>query len=243
MNTHKWVARLVGALFLTAMVASLLGGGLVESSISTPDMLAAVTENKTQLTVGLLLELVNALAVVAIGVLMLPILRLHSGNMAHGYMSFRTIEAVFCSAIVIGPLALLILSQSDLQAGAIVAASIGAVGALVMAGRASIVNLLIPLFFCLGAFLLYTAAYQARFLPRFISVWGLLATALVLTLNLASLFVEFNLSVKLIFALPIILNEIVMGIWLIVKGFNPVASAPASASTEKLAVVGQGATL
>lgn len=243
MNTDKWVARFVGALFLTAMVASLLGGGLVESSISTPDMLAAVEGNKTQLTVGLLLELVNALAVVAIGVLMLPILRLHSGNMAHGYMSFRTIEAVFCSAIVIGPLTLLILSQNDLQAGVIGAASIGAVGALAMAGRTSIVNLLIPLFFCMGAFLLYSAAYQARFLPRFLSVWGLLATALILTLNLASLFVEFNLSVKLIFALPIILNEIVMGIWLLTKGFSPVANAPASASAEKFTLAEYGANV
>jgi hypothetical protein len=243
MNTHNRTAKLVGALFLTAMAASLLGAGLVESSITAPDILAAVAENKSQLTVGLLLELVNALAVAAIGVLMLPILRLHNDNMAHGYLGFRTIEAVFCSAIVIGPLSLLLLSQNDLQAGVLGAASIGAVEALAMAGRASIANLLIPVFFCMGAFLLYTAAYQARFLPRFISVWGLLAVALVLTLNLVSLFVEFNLSVTMIFALPIILNEIVMGIWLIVKGFNPVASAPASASTEKLTVVGQGATL
>ena len=70
-----------------------------------------------------------------------------------------------------------------------------------------------------------------------------MATALVLTLNLVSLFVEFNLSVTMIFALPIILNEIVMGIWLIVKGFNPVASAPASTSAEKVTVVGQGANV
>ena len=224
-------------LFLTAMAASLLGGGLVESSISAPDMLAGVAENKNLLTVGLLLELVNALAVAAIGVLMLPILRLHSGNMAHGYLGLRTIEAVFCSAIVIGPLSLLILSQNDLQAGVMGVASIGAVEALAVAGRASIVNLLIPVFFCVGAFLLYSAAYQAGFLPRFISVWGLLAVALVLTLNLASLFVDFNLSVKLILALPIILNEIVLGIWLITKGFSPVVNAQDSASAEKFTLV------
>jgi len=241
MNTYKRTARLVGTLFLTAMAASLLGAGLVESSITAPDFFAAVAANQTQLTVGLLLELVNALAVVAIGFLMLPVLRLHSENMAHGYLGFRIIEAVFCSAIVIGPLSLLILSQSDLQASVLGAAVVEAVGALAMAGRASIANLLIPVFFCMGAFLLYSAAYQARFLPRVISVWGLLATALVLTLNLVSLFFEFSLSVTMIFALPMILNEIVMGIWLIVKGFNPIASAPAATSAEKATLVGQGA--
>jgi len=241
MNTYKRTARLVGTLFLTAMAASLLGAGLVESSITAPDYFTAVAANQTQLTVGLLLELVNALAVVAIGFLMLPVLRLHSENMAHGYLGFRIIEAVFCSAIVIGPLSLLILSQSDLQASVLGAAVVEAVGALAMAGRASIANLLIPVFFCMGALLLYSAAYQARFLPRFISIWGLLATALVLTLNLASLFIDLDLSVTMVFALPIILNEIVMGIWLIVKGFNPVASAPAATPAEKATLVGQGA--
>lgn len=243
MNTSKRTARLVGTLFLTAMAASLLGAGLVESSIAAPDFFAAVAANQTQLTVGLLLELVNALAVVAIGFLMLPVLRLHSENMAHGYLGFRTIEAVFCSAIVIGPLSLLVLSQSDLAAGALGAASVDAIGALAMAERASIASLLIPVFFGTGALLLYTAAYQARFLPRFISIWGLLATALVLTLNLTSLFINLDLSVTMILALPMILNEIVMGIWLIVKGFSRMTAVPAPTPDEKTALVAHGATL
>lgn len=39
---------LVGTLFLTAMVASLVGGGLVESAVFSPHDLAAVAENETQ---------------------------------------------------------------------------------------------------------------------------------------------------------------------------------------------------
>jgi len=57
-----------------------------------------------------MLELVNASAVVGIGVSMFPILRSHDENMARGYFGVRIIEAVFCSAIVVGPLALMILS-------------------------------------------------------------------------------------------------------------------------------------
>lgn len=237
MSTYQRTARLIGALFLAAMAASLLGAGLVESAMTGPDVLAAIAENRILLTAGVLLELVNALAVVAIGFLMLPVLRLHGANAAHGYLGFRTIEAVFCGAIVIAPLSLLILSQGGWQADLLGAASEGVVEALAMTGRAAMVNLLIPVFFCMGAFLLYSTAYQARFLPRFLSVWGLLATALVLTLNLASLFFEFNLSVAMLFAAPIILNEIVMGIWLIVKGFSPV-----SAPEAKITLAAQGAT-
>ena len=231
MNTYRRTAILVGALFLTAMAASLVGGGLVESAISAPHYLAAVAANETQLIAGLLLELVNAVAVLGIGILMVPILGSYNETMARGYLGLRVVEAVFCSAIVIGPLALLILSQNPAQAAALGADAIDAVGALAMALRASIVELLIPLFFCLGAVVLYTALFQTRLLPRFIAVWGLIAVALVLAMNLLSLIIELEMSAALIFALPIILNEIVMGIWLIVKGFDATAavSRPAGA--------------
>ena len=96
-----------------------------------------------------------------------------------------------------------------------------ALGALALAERASVVNLLIPVFFSLGALLFYTALYQSQLLPRFISVWGLIAVGLILTLNLVSLNFKIEMSLKLLFALPIILNEIFLGIWLLVKGFNP----------------------
>ena len=51
--------RFVGALFLTAVVASLLGGGIVESVISSSNYLTATSENKPQLLIGVLLELIQ----------------------------------------------------------------------------------------------------------------------------------------------------------------------------------------
>jgi len=220
MITNKKIATTAGALFLTAMAASLLGGGLVESVISAPDYLLAVSENETLVIAGTLLELANAIAVVGIGVLMFTVLKQHNEIMALGYLSIRVVEAVFCSVIVISPLSLIRLSQEYSIAGAD-AAYLQTVGAQSIAERASVYDLLIPVFFSLGALLLYSSLYQSKLLPRFISVWGLIAAILILTLNLLSTFnVEVGMGASLIFALPIILNEIFMGIWLIVKGFN-----------------------
>lgn len=229
MNTNKKTARLVGVLFLTAMVASLLGGGLVESVISVPDYLAAVSENKNQVIIGVLLELMNGIAVVGIGVLMFPILKQYNENLALGYLGLRIIEAVFCSVIVISPLSLITLSQEYLRAGALDAVYFQTVGTLSIAERASVAGLLIPIFFSLGALLFYYSLYQSEFLPRFISVWGLIAAILILVLSFLSLNIEVDISLGLIFALPIILNETFLGIWLIVKGFNPSAIASRSA--------------
>ena len=213
MNTNKKTAATVGALFLIAMVASLVGGGLVESVISVPDTFTAISENETLLIVGVLLELVNAIAVIGIGVLMFTVLKRHNETMALGYLSIRIVEAVFCSVIVISPLSLIRLSQEYATAGA-----------LSIAERASVSGLLVPVFFSLGALLLYSSLYQSKLLPRFISVWGFVGAVLILTLNLLSIFgLEIGMGISMIFALPIILNEIFMGIWLIAKGFNPSA--------------------
>ena len=223
MNTNKKTAATVGALFLIAMVASLVGGGLVESVISAPDPFTAVSENENLLIIGVLLELVNAIAVIGIGVLMFTVLKRHNETMATGYLSLRIVESVFCSVIVISPLVLIRLSQESSKVGAD-AAHLQTAGALSIAGRASVSGLLVPVFFSLGALLLYSSLYQSKLLPRFMSVWGFVAAVLILTLNLLSAFgLEVGIGISMIFALPIILNEIFMGIWLIAKGFNPSA--------------------
>ncbi|MCG2770164.1 MAG: DUF4386 domain-containing protein [Anaerolineae bacterium] len=232
MNSDKKTARIVGVLFLTAMVASLLGGGLVESIISAPDYLIAVSENETQVIIGALLELINGIAVVGIGVLMFSILEKYSKRLALGYLALRIIESVFGCVVVLSPLSLVKLSREYLKAGASDASSFLTVGTLSIAERAVVADLLIPVFLSLGALLLYYSLYQSRLLPRFISVWGLIATTLILTLNLLLTFnLEVGIGLGLIFALPIISNEIFLAIWLIVKGFNSSAIASPSAKT------------
>jgi hypothetical protein len=72
MNTNRKTARIVGALFLTAMVTSILGGFWLESILNAPDYLISVSANETQVITGVLLELINGLAVVGIAVATFP---------------------------------------------------------------------------------------------------------------------------------------------------------------------------
>ncbi len=221
-GTDKNSARLVGVLFLTAMIASLLGGGIVDSFISSSDYLVAVQENKLQLLIGVLLELINGVAVVGIASLMFPILKRYNKSLAMGYLSFRIIEAVFCCSIVITPLSLLKLSSEFLKAGNLDAHYFQVAGSLSIAQRASINDLLIPVFFCLGAMLFYLLLYKTKIIPRFVSTWGFIAVILVFVMNIVLLFQTESISTGLlmVLALPMILNEIFLGIWLIVKGFS-----------------------
>jgi hypothetical protein len=221
MNNHlelkiRKIAVWVGILFLTAMVGSLVGGvAFVEPYLSAANPLTAVAENQTQVVIGVLLELVNGIAVVGIGVLMYPIFRRHSRISAVGYLALRILEAVFCCLIVISPLALLALSQASFEP-----AVAEGIAALSIAQRGAVSGLLIPVFFGLSAMIFYITLIKTNLLPRWITLWGLIGAVLILIMNLLLTFQIDLGDAAMLFALPIISNEIFLGFWLIIKGFN-----------------------
>jgi hypothetical protein len=207
------------------MVTSLLGGALLEPILSAPDYLANVYPQKAQVIILVLLELINCTAVIGIAAMLFPILKKHSAALAMGYVGFRVIEAAALVIADISPLSLISLSQQYLESGNPDVSSFQTLGTLLMAVRGQLTGLMVPIFFGLGALLLYYFLYRSRLLPRFISIWGFVAVVLVLALNLSQ---AFGLSVgplAMLFALPIILNEVFLGIWLIAKGFSAAAAA------------------
>lgn len=184
MITSKTDIKVSGVLFLTAMVASLVGGGLIESA-----------NEQSILATGVMLEIINALSVLGIGVLLFPVLKKVWRSAAFAYLGFRSVEALVCLSAAILPL--LSLTQGTEL-------------------RAFHTGTLIPLFFCGGALIFYTLLYKYRLLPRLISIWGWVSVLLIIYLNGYQPLGE----TAMLFALPIILNEIFLGIWLIVKGLN-----------------------
>lgn len=221
-QTTRKTARIIGMFFLVAMVSSLVGGaGFIEPALSGPDGLLTASLHQNQIMIGVMLELINALCVLGIAVMVFPILKQHNQLVALGYLGFRIIEVVWCSMIVVSPIALIALSKTFSAAGAADAPAFLAAGASLVAIRGAVSGLLIPVFFGLGALLLYTAMYQSGRLPRFLAVWGLIAAVLILAMNLVSAFnIELSLTIGMLFALPMITNEIFLGIWLLVRGFN-----------------------
>jgi hypothetical protein len=223
-NTSKTTARIVGALFLIAMVTSLVGGIWLESITGAPDYLVEVSAQKTQVLVGVLLELVNCVAVVGIAAALFPLMKKHNEALAAGYLGTRVIEAVILSVAAVGPLLIVTLSQEYVAAGTADAASFQTAGALVVAARGHLASLLTPIFFSLAALLLYYFLYRSRLVPRFISIWGFIAIAALFTWNMLEAF-GISISAGMVFALPMILNEIFLGIWLLAKGFSSPALA------------------
>lgn len=212
---HDQKAGMAGALFLIALAASIIGGLFVQAVAAQADPVRAAMENSMPLRIGILLELVNAVCVAGIAALLYPVLKECSKGAARGYLVCRMLEAVFCAAMVIVPRSLLHIADGT-------GGEYQAAVTMLLFVRAGIVDLLIPVFFSMGAVLFYGTAYRYKLLPRFLPVWGMAGTLLVFAISILGLFrgADMNMGAQIAFGLPMILNELLLGIWLIVKGFR-----------------------
>lgn len=217
MKISRIDSTMIGLFFLIAMAGSLTGASLIEPVITSPNPFAAAGGSRVQLLAGVFLELVNALCVIGIAVYMLPIMKAFHQKTAYGYLALRILEAAACGLMILCPIMALLLTDSP--AGIEPASQMTILNAAYMQ-RIAISTLLVPLFFSLGAMLLYSTLYRTRLLPRFIAIWGLLATVCIFAVNIINLFTRLDLVITMILALPIILNEVFMGFWLIFKGYK-----------------------
>jgi hypothetical protein len=229
MNTSRKTAILVGALFLISYFGVFAGSAFYGPTLNAPDYPSGIYQNRSQVTTGLLIELLNDAAVVGIAVVLYPLLKKQSESIALGYVSFRVIEAVMLVVSKIGPLSLIALSEEYMAAGAPDASYFQALAASAEAERFW-AGQMVAVFFILGGLLFYYLLYQSKLLPRFITVWGFIAIASLIAANVfevPDLTKGFHPAQLLYF--PIVLNELFIGIWLIVKGFKPsaIASEPA----------------
>jgi len=224
--SDKTIARIVGVLFIVATAAPILtapfigflGGGVLGEPI--PDYLVRVSESELQVFVGLLIELVWALAVVGIPVMLFPILKRHNNALARGFYSLRFIEAISTIVGSIILLTLLALSQEYVAAGAPGASYYHTLGSLLLAAREGGFMIGSGLVWSLSALVLNYVLYRSNLVPRWISGWGLLGGALSFA---AYLLQFFGISLDILF-LPIAEQEMVFAVWLIVKGFNTSAT-------------------
>ena len=219
MDSERKTAIIVGILFIVGTVAGILFKVLTASiQINDLNLLTKVTANENQIIIGTLFLLVMGLALAMVPVMMFPILKKHNEALALGYIVFRgALETVTTIAIVIGWLFLTILSQQYI-AGAPDASYFQTLGTLTLKENVSI-GYILQIVFPLGSLMFYCVLYQAKLIPRWISGWGLIAAILVLALAFLDLFGI--VTSHDVLDLPIFLQEMVMAVWLIVKGFNP----------------------
>jgi hypothetical protein len=115
-NSSAIASAIVGVLFITALVSSMLSGVFLKS-INDPDYLSAVSANENKVLVGVLFQLTLTASVVAIPIMMFPILKEYSEILALMYVGARFFEGIADAVIAISQLLLLTLSREFVKAG------------------------------------------------------------------------------------------------------------------------------
>ena len=225
MNLYRRSGLATGVLFIAATAAGVLSLS-AQRFVAAPDYLRTISANEPAVLLSALLILVMGWAGAGIGIAMYPVLRRHDAAMAFGAASFRVIEAVFDCVGALLLLMMVSLSREFMASGQGDGAQFQRLGTLLLEGRRWVSSLLALPSWCIGAYLYYSLFYRARLVPRCLSLWGLagitltmIASALVLSNQLAS-----ESAVQLLLNLPIALQEMVLAVWLIARGFNPSAA-------------------
>ena len=173
--------------------------------------------------VGALFAFIAALASASIAISLYPILRKHSEGLALGAVGFRLVEGALYLVGVVGLLSLLALSQEFVKMGSSDSSSFQPLGASLLAGYRWAYYAAGPVAFCIGAMMYYYIFYQTRLVPRWLSVWGLVGATLLIAAAVSLMFhlIGYLSTFQALLVLPIAVQEMVLAVWLILKGFNP----------------------
>jgi hypothetical protein len=214
-----------GALFVAATVTSLLGTGMLNPVFSGSDYLLKISAHQDRIVVGTFFQIVAAFASAGIAVSLYPVLKRYGEALALGSVGFRLLEGALYLVAAIGTLLLLQVGQ-DATAGSRIPSYLQTSGALLrtLGDQAGLTGVLA---FYLGASMYYYVFYRSRFIPRWLSGWGLAGTTLGAFAGLLVLFrvTGYMSATQVVLNLPVGVNEMVLAIWLLVRGFDSSAAA------------------
>jgi len=154
----------------------------------------SITKN---IALGIITDILSGLAVIVIPLLLFPIFNTDEHKRLNfAYLASRFIEGVL---MIIGGI---IILNPELESY-----------------REMMYKTIQLYFFIAGALFFYILLYRTLIVPKFISVWGFFATIILFTVTIIKLF-GLNFSILNALLIPMILNELFLAIWLIIKGFN-----------------------
>jgi hypothetical protein len=222
MNSYRKTAIVAGILFIFATVVGLLSNvAFLKPILDVPDYLGRIFAGQNQILIGSLLHIIASFACAGIAIALYPVLRKYNEGLALGSVGFRIAEAILYVIGSIGVLMLLPLSQEFIKAG-MPSTSYFQTLANSLLSMHDWTGMLAVITFGPGALMYYAIFYKSKLIPRWLSGWGLIAAALCLISGILVMFhiIDFFTPVQIAINIPIALQEMVLAVWLIAKGFN-----------------------
>ena len=174
-----------------------------------------IAETPVVLRINILVDMFTALGVIFLGAILFATLRKQNEKIALTALGFYILEGSLLAASRMGIFSLLQLSQEYASSGQ--PESLLDLGNIALHAADFVGDALHVLAFCLGAILFYILLYQSKVVLRWLSLWGLITVIPVLAGTLTALF---DVHLPFIYFLPYFPFELVIGIWILIKGVS-----------------------
>ncbi len=230
---HKAAATTAGILYITGTLAGVLSGVVLAPVSDAQDPLASAAEHSSSVATGALLVLVMGLSLAFVPIVLFPVLSQVNQALALGYLILRgAVETVFYIVLAISLLFLAPMGEALVAGGNTTSPAGVRLGSLVIDADAT--NAVGALVFCLGAALFYVLLYWSQIVPRWISIWGLAAIPVYVAADLLAMYgvVSANSSEQVMLFMPLAVQEMVLAVWMIARGFRP-SVVPTTSEVER----------
>ena len=224
MDTVNKTSRILGVAFLLQFVTSFASAMFLRATwFVTGNMsvtLVKIANNSLMMRVNILFDMLTALGVIFLGSMLFITLRKQSEKMALTALGFYILEAALLAVSRIETFSLLRLGQEYVSAGQ--SAILQTFGNLAFDSMEFVGSTLHMLAFCLGAILFYYLLDKSRVVPRALSLCGLVT---VFPMLIGTLTQIFGYTIPFIFYVPYVPFELVIAIWILIKGIEVDAAA------------------
>lgn len=222
---HRAAATTAGILYIIGTVAGILSKAVTYFPVhDADDPLAYAAKHSGAVATGALLVLVMGLSLAFVPVVLFPVLRRVDEVLATGYLIIRGAVETACYVILAIAWLLLVPLSETMSAGPGTGSPAGVrLGTLVIDSDGA--SAMLTLVFCLGAVLFYVLLYRSRIVPRWITLWGFVGIPLYAAAYLLAMYgtVGGNSPEQNLLQLPLGVQEMVLAVWMIARGFRPVA--------------------
>ncbi len=219
MNTGKNTSRMLGGAFLLQFVTSFFSGAVLNSALFVSEDIGEVLINIANKVIlmraSMLVDTLTALGIIFLGVMLFVTLRKQGERMALVALGCYMLEAALLATSKLATFSLLRISQVYVATGH--ASHLQTMGTLALEAMDFVGVDLHMLVFSLGAILFYYLLDRARIVPRFLSLWGLITVSPLLVFTLFALFGH---ELPFFLYLPYVPFELVIGVWILVKGIH-----------------------
>lgn len=216
LTNNNTIAKLVGILFIIGTLAGILSVIITGQILTNADYLTEVTANENKIIIGGILILIMGFSLAMIPALLYPIFKKQNEALAIGAIIFRgALEAVMYIGIVICWGVLIKLSSEFVAAGSPDATYFQMLGILLQDAIVWL-TLMVSFVFSIGALMIYYLFYTSKLIPNWLSIWGIVGGILYFVVPVAMMF---GVQLDVLMA-PLALQEMVLAVWLIVKGFQ-----------------------